>query len=118
MNYFEIYENLILKRKNSEVLKKGFEVHHILPRSLGGKDNDENLVRLTPREHSVAHSLLYMAIKEQGFSNRLVIAARWLGIMHYHHSRTYEQKILLCRKTGNMRKTAMTKKYSVLWEEL
>lgn len=34
------------------------ERHHILPRSLGGSDDPENLVLLTPREHFVAHRLL------------------------------------------------------------
>lgn len=34
------------------------ELHHIIPRSLGGVDNDHNLVRLTAREHFVCHFLL------------------------------------------------------------
>ena len=35
-----------------------FEKHHILPRSIGGTDDADNLVKLTPREHFVAHRLL------------------------------------------------------------
>jgi len=34
------------------------EVHHIIPRSLSGKDTKDNLVRLTSREHFVCHWLL------------------------------------------------------------
>jgi hypothetical protein len=34
------------------------EIHHIEPRSLGGLDTPENLVKLTPREHFVCHWLL------------------------------------------------------------
>lgn len=34
-------------------------MHHILPRSLGGLDTEENLVLLTFREHFLAHYLLY-----------------------------------------------------------
>lgn len=34
------------------------ELHHIIPKSLGGKDDRSNLVRLTPREHYVCHLLL------------------------------------------------------------
>lgn len=34
------------------------EKHHIIPKSLGGKDNKENLVSLTAREHFVCHLLL------------------------------------------------------------
>lgn len=34
------------------------ETHHILPRCMGGSDEDSNLVLLTPLEHLVAHILL------------------------------------------------------------
>ena len=34
------------------------EVHHIIPRCLGGTDDKINLVKLTPEEHYVAHQLL------------------------------------------------------------
>lgn len=34
------------------------EVHHIYPKCLGGNDEPENLVRLTPEEHYRAHCLL------------------------------------------------------------
>jgi hypothetical protein len=34
------------------------ENHHILPKSLGGGDEPENMVRLTYREHFIAHWLL------------------------------------------------------------
>ena len=36
---------------------KGYESHHIIPKSLGGTDED-GLVRLTPYEHIYAHYLL------------------------------------------------------------
>ena len=34
------------------------EVHHIVPKSEGGSDEPNNLVKLTAREHYVAHLLL------------------------------------------------------------
>ena len=34
------------------------EKHHIIPRSLGGSNAEENLVKLTAREHFVVHLLL------------------------------------------------------------
>jgi len=43
-----------VKQNNGEL-----ECHHILPRSLGGLNEHENLVLLTPREHYIAHWLLY-----------------------------------------------------------
>lgn len=35
-----------------------FEKHHILPKSLGGGNEQENLVLVTPREHFLLHRLL------------------------------------------------------------
>lgn len=48
------------KRQTKKLLKEEIycETHHIIPKSLGGTDNIENLVNLTPREHFVAHLLL------------------------------------------------------------
>ena len=37
------------------------ELHHIVPKSLGGKNSPENLVRLLPEEHIFIHMLLYKA---------------------------------------------------------
>ena len=61
MNYLKIYEELINSRKNLNRSKKTdhYELHHILPRCLGGSDEKENLVLLTPREHFLAHYLLW-----------------------------------------------------------
>jgi len=34
------------------------EIHHIIPKSLGGDNSKHNLVSLTPREHFICHLLL------------------------------------------------------------
>jgi hypothetical protein len=39
------------------------EVHHIIPRCMGGSNKKENLVRLTSREHFLAHHLLFRIYK-------------------------------------------------------
>ena len=59
MNYQKIYNNLITKRQN-EILPDEIygEKHHIIPKCLGGNNKKENLVRLTAREHYIAHLLL------------------------------------------------------------
>lgn len=43
-----------------------YEKHHIIPRSLGGTDHPSNLVMLTPKEHYIAHLLLYNHYKSIG----------------------------------------------------
>lgn len=55
MNYEKIYQSLTRKRLRDLDAK---EIHHIVPKSLGGDDSPENLVELTPREHFIAHRLL------------------------------------------------------------
>jgi hypothetical protein len=58
MNYKKIYDNLI-KYRQQNILSDGYiERHHIVPRSLGGSDEETNIVALTGREHYVAHLLL------------------------------------------------------------
>ena len=57
MNYKKIYEDLVNRGRTRE-LNAYKERHHITPRCVGGTDDDENLVYLTPEEHYVAHQLL------------------------------------------------------------
>lgn len=60
MDYSRIYSAFIADRqKKQAVARLGyFEQHHITPRSLGGSDDDENLIDLTPEDHFFAHLLL------------------------------------------------------------
>ena len=59
MHYKLLYERLVqrcLERDNSSECY--IERHHIIPRCMGGGDEKENLVEMTPEEHYVAHQLL------------------------------------------------------------
>lgn len=64
MNYKNIYKQLIEKRRVNVLIrdrknKPGFvECHHIIPKSLGGSDDKNNLINFTPKEHFIAHLLL------------------------------------------------------------
>ncbi len=57
MNYERIYNELVLhaQQQDTPSIK---EVHHIIPRSMGGSDSPCNLVSFTPRQHFIAHRLL------------------------------------------------------------
>lgn len=57
MNYEKIYDSLISKAQN-RILETYTEIHHIVPKCIGGTDNIDNLVELTPEEHYLAHQLL------------------------------------------------------------
>lgn len=57
MDYQRIYDALIANRQQNIPL--GYtEKHHIQMWSLGGSDDEANLVKLTAREHYIAHLLL------------------------------------------------------------
>lgn len=43
------------------------ERHHIIPRSMGGKDDAGNIVLLTPKQHYIAHLLLF----KMGYQNQI-----------------------------------------------
>lgn len=66
MNYKNHYDTLIEHARDRKI-EDYTEVHHIVPRCIGGTDDKTNLVRLTAREHFVAHQLLVkMYPKHQG----------------------------------------------------
>lgn len=66
MNYKKIYENIInFRKKNSPTEYK--ELHHIIPKSLGGNDCLENLVYLSAREHFICHFLLAKMYERESF---------------------------------------------------
>lgn len=84
MHYQKIYNNLIERAKNRTLSKDVYsEVHHIIPRCMNGLDNKENLVRLLPEEHFVAHQLL---IKIYPNVTNLILA------FGYMSSKTYGKK--------------------------
>lgn len=59
MNYERIYNEFIADRRDKEKTLIGYtEKHHILPRSLGGDNAKENLIKLTAQDHYFAHELL------------------------------------------------------------
>ena len=66
MYYISLYNNLCSSRsqlKEHWGKGSGLHRHHIVPRHMGGTDDDENFTYLTPREHVIAHFLLWKVYK-------------------------------------------------------
>ena len=61
--YYKWYKELISKQNRS--LECYTERHHIIPKSMGGKDTNENLVVLTAREHYISHLLLTKCVEKK-----------------------------------------------------
>ena len=77
MNYQQIYNKLIDNARIRERdLLQYYEKHHIVPRCLGGTDEQSNLVYLTGREHFIAHLCL---VKANPGHNGLVLAAMMMS---------------------------------------
>ncbi len=87
MNYQKVYNSLIEKACKREHINEYSEIHHIQPKSLGGSNDQANLVRLTAREHFIAHFLLA----------KIYGGTQWFSIIrmrgnsgYYTNSRLYE----------------------------
>lgn len=98
MDYEKIYRNIIDKRKRD--IPVGYsEMHHIIPRSLGGSDAAENLVRLTAREHFICHMLL-VRMYTRG-------SQEWIKMVHaammmFTHS-SNQQRYITSREYNSLR---------------
>ena len=76
MDYLKLYNNIINKRRLQPLLKHQYgERHHIIPKSLGGNDLKENIIKLTGREHFLCHYLLTKIYKDDNYSYKKVLAA-------------------------------------------
>jgi hypothetical protein len=58
MNKYTTWYNQITSAAQNRETEEYTEIHHILPRSLGGSDEATNLTKLTAREHFICHWLL------------------------------------------------------------
>ena len=84
--YTQCYYNIIAraqKRINSAYTEK----HHIIPKSLGGSDQDANLVKLTAREHFICHRLLCKMVS--GKQKQSMVYALWKMTMRNKKQKRY-----------------------------
>jgi len=63
MNYLKAYIKLVRKAQRRDIKPKICEKHHVFPESIYGKNNYK--VKLTPREHYIAHAILYKALTKR-----------------------------------------------------
>lgn len=64
--YTKWYFNIINSAKNKKFFSESYyENHHIIPKSLGGDNSKQNLVKLTAREHFICHLLLVKMLSDK-----------------------------------------------------
>lgn len=99
MNYKRIYNELIENRKNNPLLTtQNTHLHHIIPKCCGGNNETNNLIRLTYREHYIAHLLLPKIYKHGDKHFKLMCAVQRMGNapthnMYRFNSRLYEKYV-------------------------
>jgi NUMOD3 motif len=109
--YTRWYTDIIQKASIRTELFEYSERHHIIPRSLGGSNKKDNLVRLTAREHFICHWLLVKMVegthllKMQKALWRMLVKGADYQLRYRPNSRTYESLRL---KYGKLRKGVIT----------
>lgn len=92
MDYKKHYELLIETRKNRVVdISSYYEKHHIIPRSMGGTDSEDNLILLTAREHFIAHWLLWRIHGNQQMAFAFFSMCKMSNYSNKVSSRIYEE---------------------------
>ena len=122
MNYEKIYNQLVERRK-VDILRDGYkEKHHIVPRSLGGSDEADNIVVLTAREHFIAHLLLTKIHRTGPSHYKMIRAVNMMLCSSMNHSRytppsrIYESLRILFSKAQSASQTSEgNSQYGTMW---
>ena len=117
--YYRTYIRLL---STPDITTEYTEEHHILPRSLGGLDSKENLVRITSRKHFIAHYLLTKFTKENTRSWHSMIKAFNMmrinpqGNIRYMNSRLYEANRKYMSSTMSVAQSGKNNsQFSTMW---
>jgi hypothetical protein len=91
--YKKLYFSIITRSQNEgrEYNSSLHEKHHIVPTSLGGKNNSDNIVVLTFREHFVCHLLLTKFTLSQA-KHKMHCALRMMMNKSKHNNRVLTQR--------------------------
>lgn len=92
--YYKIYFKIVERAKTRSLpVDVKTEIHHIIPRSLGGTDNAENLVKLTLKEHWVCHLLLPKFLTDTISIRKMYNALFMMAVKDYRqiNGRIYQQ---------------------------
>jgi hypothetical protein len=109
--YTTWYYNIVKSAKTRNLSKISYkEKHHILPRSLGGTDEKNNIVKLTAREHFICHLLLTKMTV--GNAQQKMIYALWCMSMLTTTQKQYKIKSHIYSKMREQFKKLQSNRYS------
>lgn len=108
--HYSRYTSFIQSRQKRTISDGAYcEKHHILPRSLGGSDEPDNIIELTAREHYIAHLMLW---KTYGGT---MSAAFW--IMNHTKGRRLSGRMYQTLKEENARIVSEKQKGVPRWSD-
>jgi hypothetical protein len=117
--YYTVYHNIIENaRGRMKEVGTYYENHHIIPKSMGGSDNKENLVALTAREHFICHYLLTKIVISEKYRNKMIYALFLMcvdpvvGNLYRKKSANYELARKLFSENHPTKKPEIKKKLS------
>ena len=88
--YYTWYKNIINSAQSrAEISGIYYEVHHVIPKCLGGNDLPKNLTKLTAREHFICHWLLTKCVNKH---KQKINFALW-NMMNLENDRQQRYKI-------------------------
>lgn len=88
-HFFNRYLKFINYCRNNK--HKGYtELHHIIPKSMGGNNEKTNLIRLSARQHFIAHHLLWKSYQNRE-TNFAFWSMRMKNNMSQINSKTYSK---------------------------
>lgn len=87
MTYDQFIQNILDTRGRFACGDEYHECHHIIPKCIGGTNDNENLIDLFAREHFIAHKLL---AEEHGDNTMLLFAYTCMAFMRNDYEHRYE----------------------------
>ena len=94
--YSRAYFTIIEAAKARKTLDGYFEKHHIIPKSLGGSNLVQNLVKLTAKEHYICHRLLTKMLVGRPKYLMMIAACRMIDRNNIHQ-RHFPPSIIIAR---------------------
>lgn len=86
ITYKEFISNILNTRGRFACGDKYHERHHIIPRCMGGNDDEDNLIDLFAKEHFIAHMML---AKENPDNRQLILAWHLMTNVKAKHQQRY-----------------------------
>lgn len=88
MNYKKCYKKIVNKAKNRKLEPNIYtEKHHIIPKCMNGDESEQNIVKLTAKEHYVVHHLLTKIYENTKYISKLICAFRFMTVDSHNGNR-------------------------------